>query len=76
MILFENEDPKVCIYYLAAIIIEILNIYGEIKFDLLYEKLEKYTNHDISVDDLYYSLDWLYLLSLVNVVNDKVRLCL
>ena len=76
MILFENEDPRICIYYVAAIVIEVLNKNKEIKFDLLYNELEKYTDYNISIDDLYYSLDWLYLLSLVDVVSDKVILCL
>ncbi|UEL49193.1 ABC-three component system middle component 6 [Terrisporobacter hibernicus] len=76
MILFENEDPRVSIYYVSAIVIAILNKCEEIEFDLLYEEIEKQTDYKINVDDLYYSLDWLYLLSLVDVGNNKVRLCL
>ena len=63
MILFENEDPRVSIYYLSSIMINILNEYKELKFDVLYKLLED-------------SLDWLYLLDLVDVSGDKVILCL
>lgn len=76
MILFENEDPRVSIYYLSSIIINILNEYKELKFDVLYKLLEDSVGYTVSIDDVYYSLDWLYLLDLVDVSDDKVILCL
>ena len=36
MILFENEYPRVSIYYLSSIMINILNEYKELMFDVLY----------------------------------------
>ena len=76
MILFENEDPRVSIYYLSSIMINILNEYKELKFDVLYKILEDSIGYTVSIDDVYYSLDWLYLLDLVDVSGDKVILCL
>ncbi|GAA0092095.1 hypothetical protein UT300009_21240 [Paraclostridium bifermentans] len=76
MILFENEDPRVSIYYLSSIMINILNEYKELKFDVLYKLLEDSVGYTVSIDDVYYSLDWLYLLDLVDVSGDKVILCL
>lgn len=76
MILFENEDPRVSIYYLSSIMINILNEYKELKFDVLYKLLEDSVGYTVSIDDVYYSLDWLYLLDLVDVSDDKVILCL
>lgn len=76
MILFENEDPKVSIYYLASIMIDILNEYKELKFDVFYQLLEDKIGYTVSIDDVYYSLDWLYLLDLVDVFDNKVILCL
>ncbi len=76
MILFENEDPRVSIYYLSSIMINILNEYKELKFDVLYKLLEDSIGYTVSIDDVYYSLDWLYLLDLVDVSGDKVILCL
>lgn len=76
MILFENEYPRVSIYYLSSIMINILNEYKELKFDVLYKLLEDSIGYTVSIDDVYYSLDWLYLLDLVDVSGDKVILCL
>ena len=76
MILFENEDARVSIYYLSSIMINILNEYKELKFDVLYKLLEDSIGYTVSIDDVYYSLDWLYLLDLVDVSGDKVILCL
>lgn len=76
MILFENENPRVSIYYLSSIMINILNEYKELKFDVLYKLLEDSVGYTVNIDDVYYSLDWLYLLDLVDVSDNKVILCL
>lgn len=73
MIINFEREPYLSLYYLGAVVIEIL-LYNNSEYllDDLYEELKKKTNHNIHIDFFYYTLDWLYIQSLVELKNRKV----
>lgn len=72
MIINFEREPYLSLYYLGSIVIEILYNNSEYLLDDLYEELKKKINHNIHIDFFYYTLDWLYIQSLVELKNRKV----
>lgn len=72
----DAECPQNSTYYLSSLVLEILLKYQVIEFENLYKKLEKQLSNPLYIDDIYYSMDWLYSLSLIRMNKGMVELCL
>lgn len=75
MIINMEREPKYSLYYVGAMILEVLKKEKSICIDNLYNHIRDSFNDDISIDFIYYSLDWLYILSLIKFESDKVVVC-
>lgn len=73
MIISKELNPKNNLYLIGANIMKIMssskqNLYG-IMF--IYEEYKKKYNKDISLNNLVYGLDWLYLIDVIEYDKDK-----
>ena len=75
MIINVERDPRYSLYYIGAIIINLLKDYKTLSIDELYNAVESITGIKVHINFIYYALDWLYLLSLIEMADDKVVLC-
>ncbi|WP_397376278.1 ABC-three component system middle component 6 [Paenibacillus xylanexedens] len=75
MIINLDREPKYSLYYIGGLILEILSKHISISIDDLYSKVKTKVDKNLYIDFIYYSLDWLFLLSLVEIEEDKVTLC-
>ena len=75
MIINVERDPKYSLYYIGAIIINLLKDYKTLSIDELYSAVESITGIKVHINFIYYALDWLYLLSLIKMTDNKVALC-
>lgn len=75
MIVNIDREPKYSLYYIGGIILEILKEQDHISIDELYQKTKQLIDENLYIDFIYYSLDWLYMLSLIEIEKDKVKLC-
>nr|DAM13554.1 MAG TPA: hypothetical protein [Caudoviricetes sp.] len=75
MIVSADRNPKYSLYYIGGLIINILEKEDCLAFDIIIDKIFDRFQGEIAVNYIYYSFDWLYLLSLIEIKNDKVILC-
>lgn len=75
MIVNIDREPKYSLYYIGGIILGILKKQDYISIDELYQKTKQLIDENLYIDFIYYSLDWLYMLSLIEIEKDKVKLC-
>ncbi|KHL97007.1 hypothetical protein QW71_03555 [Paenibacillus sp. IHB B 3415] len=75
MIVNIDREPKYSLYYIGGIILGILKKQDHISIDELYQKTKQLIDENLYIDFIYYSLDWLYMLSLIEIEKDKVKLC-
>ncbi|OEF96894.1 hypothetical protein BHF71_11255 [Vulcanibacillus modesticaldus] len=76
MLISTDRNPEYSLYYLGAIILDILYKYKCIEIDLLFKSMNEKITKKLPIDYLYYSLDWLFLLDLIKLNGDKIELCL
>jgi len=74
MLLPDNIHPENTIYYNGAIVLEVLQKNPSIEMLELYNLVKKVRN--ISFPLFILSLDWLYLIDIIDLKNEKVELCL
>ncbi|MCJ7837138.1 hypothetical protein MUB23_17320 [Cuneatibacter sp. NSJ-177] len=72
MIINVERAPELSLYYLGGIILKILNKDLVIGIDELLAKVKLEIDENIHIDFLYYTLDWLFLLSLIKLDEGKV----
>lgn len=74
MINDKNTNPQRDLYYLGGIVIDILHQTSENEnfFDV-FEKVRK--REPISINLFSLTLDWLYLLGIVNFENGRLKKC-
>lgn len=74
MLLPDNINPKLSVYYNSAILLAVLNKNGSLPLINLYQEVKK--KNDISFALFILCLDWLYLIeaAIVNE-NGRVKLC-
>lgn len=75
MIVNLERSPEYSLYYVGGIVIEYLRKHGKSQIEQLYAEIKSHINENVHVDFLYYALDWLYLLSLVEMEKNTVMLC-
>lgn len=73
MIINCEREPKLSLYYLGAQVIRILKETNSISIDELISMLGELTAEELHVNFVYYTLDWLYLLSLVRVEEEQIH---
>lgn len=75
MILGKDVHPERKIYYWGAIVIDCIRQHEnvEITYFSLYEELK--LNNDISIDVYSLTLDWLFLLGVIDGDNGVIKKC-
>lgn len=76
MIINRNRNPKYSLYYIGAIVLENLQEENEILLEALFDIIKENIDENLHIDFLYYALDWLYLISLIEIDENRVILCL
>ena len=74
MIINTEREPLYSLYFLGGVIINILKSTKSETIDSLYLKFKKYINKSIHIDFFYYALDWLYIISIVDIKDGVVCL--
>lgn len=75
MIVNYDMPPKYSFYYIGSVILNYLkSTNSHVNIDLLFNYLKSEIDEDMSINFLYLSLDWLYLLSLIKL--DEMDVCL
>lgn len=75
MIINTEREPKYSLFYIGSVILEILNEKDNVEIDMLYEALKEKIDTNMHIDFLYFSLDWLYILSKIRLEKNKVIRC-
>lgn len=75
MIINVDREPTLSLYYLGGVVLQILKKQSFSYIDDLYKEVMKNINQDIHIDFLYYTLDWLYILSAIKINEGKVSIC-
>jgi len=75
MIINQDREPKYSLFYIGSIILEILDKSKGISIDELYVQVKEQIDKNLHIDFLYYSLDWLYILSTIKLEGNKVIRC-
>jgi len=73
MLLPDNIHPELTIYYNGSIVLDTLQNNDNIEMLELYSKVKEIQNMSFSIFIL--SLDWLYLIDVAILQNEKVKLC-
>lgn len=73
MIVSQNVTPKNSLYVIGANLIRIMSVKKNINYDLifLHQQYKKLYNKNISINNILYGLDWLYLLNIVSYNEEK-----
>lgn len=71
MIINNGGSPKDSLYYIGALILMILE--KEKNGILVDELLKKAKESNINLSLFYYTLDWLFILSSIEIKNGKVK---
>jgi hypothetical protein len=75
MIINIDREPKYSLYYIGAIILKILKKHKCVSIEELYNYVKNEIDKNLHIDFIYYSLDWLYILSLIKLDENRVILC-
>lgn len=75
MIINSEREPALSLYYLGAVVLNILHERKECEIAQLYDLTKKAVQEDIHIDFFYYTLDWLYILSTIILRHERVCLC-
>ncbi|GFR38221.1 hypothetical protein PRECH8_15170 [Insulibacter thermoxylanivorax] len=76
MIINVDREPKYSLYYIGAVILDELKINGKMMpIEQLFENIRAKIDKNLHVDFLYYALDWLFLVSLIKLDEDRIVLC-
>ncbi|WP_371932390.1 ABC-three component system middle component 6 [Bacillus sp. WLY-B-L8] len=75
MIINLNREPKYSLYNIGSIIIKQLKDSKNMDIGVLYSKIRLEIDQNLHIDFLYYALDWLYMLSIIEIDENRVVLC-
>ena len=73
MLLPDNIHPENSIYYNGMFLIEALNSNGDMDILELYQEVKVLKNMTFPV--LVFSIDWLYLAGIAELIDGRIRLC-
>lgn len=70
-----ERDPKLSLYCIGAIILEILKENNNsLEIETIFEKVRNKIEYKISINILYLALDWLFLISLIELEKGRIIL--
>lgn len=69
MIINTKREPMYSLYYLGGIVLHILKKSNNEPIEALFEKCKKEINKDIHIDFFYYALDWLFMISIIELTE-------
>ena len=69
------ERPTMSLYFLGSIVLKILLEKNNTDIESLYEAVQEALGLDLHIDFFYYTLDWLYIISAIQLKDEKVCLC-
>lgn len=76
MIINKERHPVFSLYYLGAIVLRFLSLGKNFTIDELYNEVKSqiYNNYqiEIPINFFYYTLDWLYIQSLIELNNGRI----
>lgn len=75
MLINKNRNPKYSLYYIGAIVLENLVDKKEITIECLFDIIKEKIDENLHIDFLYYTLDWLFLISIIDIDENRVILC-
>lgn len=76
MLINNNRNPKYSIFYIAYEILTFMNKNKKIaSMEELFQLIRDNIDNNIGIDYLYYTLDWMYLMSMITLKGEKVILC-
>ncbi|MBN1039057.1 hypothetical protein DVW12_10115 [Clostridium botulinum] len=75
MIINLDREPKYSLLYIGSVILDILEKKKGILIDDLYLELKNSIDNNLHIDFLYYAIDWLYMLSVINLNRNQVTKC-
>lgn len=75
MIINMDREPKYSLYYIGAIILQLLMQNNELIIEEIHKQIKIQVDDSLHIDFIYYALDWLFLLSLIRMKGDKIELC-
>lgn len=75
MIINPERKPTLSLYYLGSVVLKILFEKNNEQIEPLFEFTKEALEQDLHIDFFYYTLDWLYMLSLIKLENGRVSLC-
>ncbi|MBC2850301.1 hypothetical protein H5J22_02440 [Cetobacterium sp. 8H] len=70
MILNVERNPKDSLYYIGAILLEILQNNKEGLY--VDELIKKAKDRKINISFFYYALDWLFIISKIEIKNERI----
>ncbi len=73
MLLPDNIHPENCIYYNGGIVLNVIQNNNDIEMLELFQLVKKVRN--MSFTTFVLCLDWLYLIDVATLENEKVKLC-
>lgn len=74
MILNFERAPKYSLYFIGAKVLAILKEQSNVTIEDIYQQLQVVYNGDLSISYLYLTLDWLYIIEKINIVDGVVIL--
>lgn len=75
MIMSANLNPKYSLYYIGGIILRMLQQERSLNINTLVENILKEYDYNINIEYIYYSVDYLYLMSLIKADGGYIELC-
>lgn len=72
MIVNVEREPNRSLYYLGGILLSILEQRKVMPMEEMLIEVQQQMNEKIYVDFIYYTLDWLFLLSLIKIEEGRV----
>lgn len=74
MIVNYERNPQYSLYYIGAQILKYLRT-SEYAIDVLYEHIKDEYKGELSITYFYLALDWLYLINVIKIIDNKVVRC-
>jgi hypothetical protein len=73
MLVDYDIEPKLNIYFLGAEIIKLLVKYHSLDIKEIQNKLSQKISVDVSIEYVYLTLDWLFLVSNININKNRIE---
>lgn len=70
MILNTERNPKDSLYYIGAVLLEVLQVNKEGLY--IDELIKKAKEKGINIAFFYYALDWLFIISKIEMKNERI----